>query len=531
MFERLKQKMTHALKRQLSRPVSVLLAAAVALCLMPMHAKASTVGSVVELGGATRYETAAEQALYTHPSSNWVIVASGENYVDALAAGSLAGALDCPILLTNVNQVPQVTLSTISQIGAKNIILLGGTSAVSTVAQSQLAQLGTVTRLGGQTRYETQLEILKFGKSMGFFGGGKVFVASGESFADVLAASPLLYALQSPVFFVDGSGQLSSQELAALQGVKAKEYVVLGGTAVVSDSGYAQVSSIAQANGGSARRIWGSTRYETSVGIANYAVDTCGFTWDGVAFASGETPFDALGGGVVQGEAKSVLILATNGNLLSVAKSLPSTFVKTGLKFFGGTSVFSASVREALCAYLGLTYSAGTPIMGTSKVTSSQLASYYRAVVGAAAYPSDVYSSKGASTIDEWCSILVQEANAEGVRAEVVFIQAMKETNWLRFTGHVKTDQCNFAGLGAVDSNPTDANTFPDVRTGLRAQVQHLKAYASTLPLNNACVDVRFNYVSRGCAPYIEGLSGRWASSSDYGQSIVSMLNALFSRV
>lgn len=523
--------MIHAQRRHVSCLLTALLAIVLTLGLVPMRAWAGVVGSVVELGGATRYETAAEQALYTHPSSQWVIVASGENYVDALAAASLAGALDCPILLTYVAQVPQVTLNTISQMGAKNILVLGGTSAVSEAAQSQLAQLGSVTRLGGQTRYETQLKILEFGKSKGFFTNGKAFIASGESFADVLAASPLLYALKAPVFFVDGSGQLSAQETAALQGLKAKEYVVLGGSAVVSDSGYAQVSAVAQANGGSARRIWGNTRYETSLDIATYAVDSCGFTWDGVAFASGEAPYDALGGGAVQGRAKSVLILATEGNLLSVAKNLPFSLVKTGLKFFGGTNVFSASVRSSLCNYFGLTYSAGTPIMGASKVTSAQLASYYRAVVGASAYPAAVYSSKGAPTIDDWCNILVQEANAEGVRAEMVFVQAMKETNWLRFTGHVKVDQCNFAGLGAVDSKPTDANTFPDVRTGLRAQVQHLKAYASTLPLNNACVDVRFGLVKRGCAPYIENLSGRWASASDYGQTIVSSMNKLLASV
>lgn len=169
---------------------------------------------------------------------------------------------------------------------------------------------------------------------------------------------------------------------------------------------------------------------------------------------------------------------------------------------------------------------AGTPIMGSSSVTSSQLAAYYRSVVGESTYPSSVYAGKGAATIDDFCRILVEEADAEGVRAEVVFVQAMKETGWLRFGGAVQADWCNFAGLGAVNSSPTSAARFPDVRTGLRAQVQHLKAYATTDPLNNACVDPRFNLVTRGCAPTLEGLNGKWAvPGNGYGESLASMID------
>lgn len=195
----------------------------------------------------------------------------------------------------------------------------------------------------------------------------------------------------------------------------------------------------------------------------------------------------------------------------------------------------SASERDALLkagwedegtAWFGLQ---GTPIMGDSQATAELLASYYRKSVGEKTYPSDVYAEKGAETIDEFCKILVEEANAEGVRAEVVFVQAMKETGWLRFGGAVKVEWCNFAGLGAANSNPVDgANRFEDVRTGLRAQVQHLKAYASTDDLVNECVDIRFGLVRRGCAPTLEDLNGRWAvPGNGYGESLSSMIDAL----
>ena len=65
------------------------------------------------------------------------------------------------------------------------------------------------------------------------------------------------------------------------------------------------------------------------------------------------------------------------------------------------------------------------------------------------------------------------------------------------------------------------------VRMGLRAQVQHLKAYASTDKLNKETVDPRFNYVTRGCAPKVKDLTGRWATSKTYGDDLTRMINDL----
>lgn len=169
-----------------------------------------------------------------------------------------------------------------------------------------------------------------------------------------------------------------------------------------------------------------------------------------------------------------------------------------------------------------------TPIMAASQASAEQMAAYYRAMVGESTYPSSVYSNYGAPQLIDFCNIVLQEAQAEGVRAEVVFAQAMKETGWLRFGGAVKAEQCNFCGLGAVNSAPTSAASFKDVRTGIRAQVQHLKAYASTDALVNECVDPRFNLVKRGCAPTLEELNGKWAVPGDgYGESIAKMIDKM----
>ena len=164
------------------------------------------------------------------------------------------------------------------------------------------------------------------------------------------------------------------------------------------------------------------------------------------------------------------------------------------------------------------------PIMGSSKATQSACVRHYKSISN---YPGNVYASKGAATIEDFVRIMFEEANAEGVRADVVYAQSMLETNYLRFGGDVSVGQCNFAGIGATGGVP--GNSFADVRQGLRAQVQHLKAYASTDPLNNTCVDPRFNLVDRGVAPMLDGLSQRWAGGANYGEAITVILNNVIS--
>ncbi|WP_302397973.1 glucosaminidase domain-containing protein, partial [Eggerthella sinensis] len=185
-----------------------------------------------------------------------------------------------------------------------------------------------------------------------------------------------------------------------------------------------------------------------------------------------------------------------------------------------GPDGFEASTPEAKVEV------SGYAIMGASGTTAAQMARFYRATVGDA-YPSNVYSEKGAATLDDFCTIVYEEAEREGVKAEVLFAQAMHETGWLRFGGSVKAQQCNFGGLGAVSSTAAGA-TFSSVRIGLRAQAQHLKAYGSTQPLNSACVDPRFSLVARGSALTVEDLGGKWAvPGTNYGTSIVSLINRL----
>ena len=177
----------------------------------------------------------------------------------------------------------------------------------------------------------------------------------------------------------------------------------------------------------------------------------------------------------------------------------------------------------------------GSPPASKEVVISKMVAAYKRS---GASYPASALSKGGAPSIEDFCSILYEEAVDEGIRPELLFCQAMKETGWLRFGGIVKVGEFNFGGLGATDVDP-NANKFRDVRTGLRAQTQHLVAYAkagvNASDLHHGLVDVRFNLVNKGSAPYIQYLGipdnpqgTGWASSSGYGYDIVQMMKDCF---
>ena len=120
-----------------------------------------------------------------------------------------------------------------------------------------------------------------------------------------------------------------------------------------------------------------------------------------------------------------------------------------------------------------------------------------------------------------------EEATLEGVNYDIAFCQMCVETEFLRFGGEIKPLQNNFAGLGTIGGSSETAS-FDSARVGVRAHIQHLKAYASLEPLVQEVVDPRFRFVTRGIAPSIDQLSGRWSADMDYGAKITAMLKRLY---
>ncbi|NJL78046.1 MAG: cell wall hydrolase [Richelia sp. RM2_1_2] len=120
-----------------------------------------------------------------------------------------------------------------------------------------------------------------------------------------------------------------------------------------------------------------------------------------------------------------------------------------------------------------------------------------------------------------------EEAAIEGVNHDIAFCQMCLETGFLRFGDDIQPQQNNFAGLGTIGGGRETAS-FPSARIGVRAHIQHLKAYASLEPLAQEVVDPRFRFVTRGIAPLVTDLSGRWEADLQYGDKIIALVKRLY---
>jgi len=174
---------------------------------------------------------------------------------------------------------------------------------------------------------------------------------------------------------------------------------------------------------------------------------------------------------------------------------------------------------------------AGTlPIMGHARVPASAIVAW---VNGRALRPSGNYSAT--IPLETLAQIFIEEGAAEGVTGDIAFVQSVVETGWFRFSGTVPAAYNNFSGIGATDTNPSPA-IFADARTGVRAQIQHLRAYAdpsattcTVPPLHNPCVDPRFALVvPKGrAATWNQMGNGNWASATTYSTSILTLYSEL----
>ena len=161
-----------------------------------------------------------------------------------------------------------------------------------------------------------------------------------------------------------------------------------------------------------------------------------------------------------------------------------------------------------------------TKIMGNAVATAEQMKAYIKEK-----------NPKVAQSVLDMVSLYLSEGKAEGVRGDIAFAQSCLETGNFTFSGSAVTlSQNNFCGMG-VTSNGVKGNSFDTPQLGIRAQVQHLKAYASTDTLKNVCIDPRFKYVTRGCAEYVEWLGQKenpagkgWATGAGYGEKILTIL-------
>lgn len=304
---------------------------------------------IERIEGADRYETAATVARRAFPgTAPAVVLASGEDFADALTGSALAGAAGGPLLLTRSATVPLATEVALKALVPATVYIMGGEAAVSAAVEARVRQvLPTVNirRIQGYDRYETALRAAERVRELG--GGATVIVASGTSWPDAASASALAYALRYPILLVrqDALGEHPATYLATSTVSGA---LIVGGTSVVGSEVAAEIEGYI---GRVPQRLWGADRYETAAAVARYSAGSPAlFTVDEVYIATGQAYADALTGGALAGVRRRPLLLTrTDGVPPGTAAFLTERKTAIGrIYLFGGTAAISDAGHAAI---------------------------------------------------------------------------------------------------------------------------------------------------------------------------------------
>lgn len=319
---------------------------------------------VESIEGEDRYATAAAAALSAYPEgADGVIVATGENYPDALAVAGLAGMLDYPIVLSASGALSPATAEVVETLDPTKVIIVGGTAALSDAVENDLGyQVGSenLTRIGGSDRYTTAQAIYDYGTEVSAVDPGDdiepwsttAIVATGSNYPDALSISPYAAASVSPIFLASTNG-LIEDTTDALAEDGFENALISGGTGVVSAA--VEAGLVSELGEDNVVRLGGDDRYLTSALAASWLVDNAAMSFDGVGIATGKNYPDALAGSALLGSTNSVLLLADTGNIAALDLLETNSDSISHIRFLGGVAAVTPDVREAVLNGLGWT--------------------------------------------------------------------------------------------------------------------------------------------------------------------------------
>ena len=331
---------------------------------------------VKRLSGNVRYDTMGaivEEA--NNPTGGTVIVASGENFPDALAASGLSGQLKAPVVLTDTYELSARADGQLARLRPTRVIVVGGPSAVSDGVVEQIAKRVTapteadVVRISGATRRDTANEI--FAQAVKQHAKGQpdkdwnadtAIIATGENFVDALSISSLARQKSYPVF-LSGQDGLDTNTVKAIKNHGFTNVIIAGGSQAVPQSVVSQLKAAGVA-GANIQRLGGATRYQTSLQIAQYQRQFFGASLKSPVFATGENFPDALVGGVFAGQKNNPIVLvspdtAVNTDALNwinaASKNTYNGFnPDTDFAYvLGGLDAVSAEVSDQISSILG----------------------------------------------------------------------------------------------------------------------------------------------------------------------------------
>lgn len=309
---------------------------------LDLYAHWKALPQLTRLAGDTRYDTMSRIV----QAGGWktggtVVVASGSNYPDALAASGLSGVLNAPVVLTDGKVLSEQAADRIRELAPSKIVVAGGPAALSYGVETALASLcPKVDRVYGDTRVDTSLELYRAGGSRW---GDTAIVATGANYADALSVSSYAYHAKAPVFLCDPSTGLTAARRTALNGFK--HVLVVGGEAAVPSSYVAGLSDVV--------RLQGATRYETSVEIARWASSN-GLHMDGAVFATGANFPDALAAGPLAGVNGGVVLLVDGPSSPAVSYATAYKGKVDSAYVVGGEAAVSRATADSIADRLGL---------------------------------------------------------------------------------------------------------------------------------------------------------------------------------
>lgn len=305
------------------------------------------VTSSKSVSGPDRFATSVKASQLSYPDgADTVVIATGRNWPDALGGAALAGAVDGPLLLSDSSAIPASVAAEVERLGATSAYVLGGVGALSAEVFTDLEDVvgeGNVTRISGADRYKTARlvadEVIAL-EGDGY--DGVAFVATGRNYPDALAAAPAARRHAWPILLADPAGAISVPR-------EVSSAVILGGEGAVP----AGIEAALQGKLGESNvvRKGASDRYGTAALVAAWSAAR-GMHWEGVGITTGTNFADALSGGVMLGQGRSVMLL-TPGTTLSPAARAPLSVNKEMIqtvRFLGGTSAVSQTVRDDVMA-------------------------------------------------------------------------------------------------------------------------------------------------------------------------------------
>ena len=284
------------------------------------------------LAGDNRYNTSIAISKEGWRSADTVVLATGDDFPDALASAPLASKFDAPILLTKSKDISVEVLDEIERLGAKEVYLIGGLGAISKKIEDKITSMGIkCKRLQGNNRYETAVAIAK---EIGVT--DTIVIATGNNYPDALSMAPFAALFQWPILLTDNSTVPSSvQKYVKDNNVKSTN--VVGGTGVISDKTMRTFPN--------PKRLAGENRYQTNIEIIFAMGADATYTY----FATGKNFPDALAGAPLAAYSFAPIILVDDGMDKDVLEAWQANKDEMKMKrILGGTGAVTDSILNKI---------------------------------------------------------------------------------------------------------------------------------------------------------------------------------------